>query len=628
MKRLLLALALLLGALAGSAQAHIVPVGVGTQTWFDIRPRRILVQFNLGFSSLLGLKELHKADADRDGYITQGEVDAYLEKLGGDVLPHLRFLLDKQPLSMHVVRRTASNMVGPLTAVPFETYFILEADVSVSPGTHELSYYEGSYENEISQQLLHISSERKDDFGEFYMEQQAPSEPTESDGNFELKGRDVLVRYSFLPKAIERDKAEALLEPSMAGMQETLDAVATTVARATETDLAKLPTGTPRLGVTQGSPLLLPHGFSVGAPTAQGRSTAPMGSTPGASVLENETTKQEQEMFAEAKKPFAFMTLLVFLLWGMIHAKGPGHGKMMVSAYLAGTRGRVWDAVRLGAIVTFTHTFTLYTFGLGLVYLVERWKLTHSSQQAVMTRAMFLLSLFSGVTIVLYGLGLTIKRWRTARRQLAARPVTVHVHLPEKLEAPGTGKRLGLVAAAPVEVAADHHHHDHDHDHDHDHAHDHDHGDGHTHGHSHGDMTDDEHAAFHAREAAQGISSLKDLILVGVQGGLVPCPAGVFLIVSSLTYQENNTLRAFAYLSAFSIGLGSVLVGIAVMVVLSRSVVATTLGAEKNRRFVAWAPVAGALALTLAGGLVGYEAFDPSLKAARTKVASLLTTAK
>jgi len=618
-KRLLLALALLLGALVGSAQAHIVPVGVGTQTWLEIRPRRILVQFNLGFSSLLGLKELHKADTDGDGYITDVEVEAYLQRLGGDVLPHLRFLLDKKPLDMHVVRRTASNMVGPLTAVPFETYFILEADVSLAPGTHELSYYEGSYENEISQQLLHVLSERKDDFGEFYMEQQAPAEIPEVDGNFELKGRDVLVRYSFLPKAIERDKAEALLEPSMAGMQETLDAVATNVARATETDLAKLPTGNPRLGVTQGSPLLLPHGFSVGAPTAQGRPTAATASTPGASALQNETTKQEQEMFEAARKPFAITTLLVFLAWGMIHAKGPGHGKMMVSAYLAGTKGRIWDAVRLGAIVTFTHTFTLYTFGLGLVYLVERWKLTHASQQAVMTRAMFLLSLFSGATIVLYGLGLTIKRWRTARRTLAAPPVTVHVHLPEKLEAPTTGKRLGLVAAAPVEVVADHHHHDHDH------AHDHDHGDGHTHTHSHGDMTDDEHAAFHAREAATKISSVKDLVMVGVQGGLVPCPAGVFLIVSSLTYHENNTLRAFAYLSAFSVGLGSVLVGIAVMVVLSRSVVATTLGAEKNRRFIAWAPVAGALALTLAGGLVGYEAFDPGLTAARTKVASLLT---
>ena len=146
-----------------------------------------------------------------------------------------------------------------------------------------------------------------------------------------------------------------------------------------------------------------------------------------------------------------------------------------------------------------------------------------------------------------------------------------------------------LAAAAPVEVPAhshDGHTHSHDDGHSHDgHSHDgHDHAHGpggHTHAHD-GSMDEAEHAALHAREATTEISSWKDLLSLGISGGITPCPAGILLIVVSLTLKEHNTLRCFVYLNAFSVGLGAVLVGIAVLMVMSRSYLASALTGKRR----------------------------------------------
>ncbi len=56
---------------------------------------------------------------------------------------------------------------------------------------------------------------------------------------------------------------------------------------------------------------------------------------------------------------------------GAAHALTPGHGKTVVAAYLAGTRGSAFDALRLGTIVTFTHTASVFVLGVLAYYLTE-----------------------------------------------------------------------------------------------------------------------------------------------------------------------------------------------------------------------------------------------------------------
>ena len=52
------------------------------------------------------------------------------------------------------------------------------------------------------------------------------------------------------------------------------------------------------------------------------------------------------------------------LVLGMMHALEPGHGKTVVAAYLVGSRGRNLDALLLGLVVTFTHSFSIIVLGV------------------------------------------------------------------------------------------------------------------------------------------------------------------------------------------------------------------------------------------------------------------------
>jgi nickel/cobalt exporter len=66
---------------------------------------------------------------------------------------------------------------------------------------------------------------------------------------------------------------------------------------------------------------------------------------------------------------------------GAAHALEPGHGKTVVAAYLVASRGRAIHAIILGAVVTFTHTFSVFVLvvasTVAAAYLVpgqvQRW---------------------------------------------------------------------------------------------------------------------------------------------------------------------------------------------------------------------------------------------------------------
>ncbi|MET7400962.1 sulfite exporter TauE/SafE family protein [Dactylosporangium sp. NPDC005572] len=63
--------------------------------------------------------------------------------------------------------------------------------------------------------------------------------------------------------------------------------------------------------------------------------------------------------------PLAF--LFAFLA-GAGHALGPGHGKSLAAAYLAGSRGRIRDAAWLGGTVAAMHTVSVLAIGVAWTF--------------------------------------------------------------------------------------------------------------------------------------------------------------------------------------------------------------------------------------------------------------------
>jgi nickel/cobalt transporter (NicO) family protein len=117
------------------------------------------------------------------------------------------------------------------------------------------------------------------------------------------------------------------------------------------------------------------------------------------------------------------IALVVAFVLGAAHALTPGHGKTLVAAYLVGSRGTLKHAAFLGAMVTFTHTVSVFLLGLATLFLF---------QYVVPGKVVQVLGAVSGVSIVAIGAWMLYKRLR-------------HAH--------------------------HHHHHHHHHDHDHPHTH-------------------------------------------------------------------------------------------------------------------------------------------------------------
>ncbi|GGM05431.1 sulfite exporter TauE/SafE family protein [Dactylosporangium sucinum] len=73
----------------------------------------------------------------------------------------------------------------------------------------------------------------------------------------------------------------------------------------------------------------------------------------------------QEFVIAPGIAPLAF--LFAFLA-GAGHALGPGHGKSLAAAYLAGSRGRIRDAAWLGGSVAAMHTVSVLAIGVAWTF--------------------------------------------------------------------------------------------------------------------------------------------------------------------------------------------------------------------------------------------------------------------
>lgn len=208
------------------------------------------------------------------------------------------------------------------------------------------------------------------------------------------------------------------------------------------------------------------------------------------------------------------------IVLGALHGLEPGHSKTMMAAFIIAVRGTVTQAVLLGLAATISHTAIVWAIALAGL---------HFGPQITTEATEPWLQLASGVIILLIAAWMI---WRTSRDR-------------------------------------SHHHHHHHHEHDHDHHH------------AHGrplttqaldstmlelpqDALSDAHARAHAadiqRRFAGRSATTGQIILFGLTGGLIPCPASVTVLLICLQLKE-ITMGALLVL-CFSIGLAVTMVAV------------------------------------------------------------------
>ncbi len=292
--------------------------------------------------------------------------------------------------------------------------------------------------------------------------------------------------------------------------------------------------------------------------------------------------------------------LLVAFVFGAFHALAPGHGKTMVAAYLVGSRGTPKHAVLLGIIVTVTHTFGVFVLGLVTLF---------ASQYIVPEKLYPVLSVFSGLAV--FGVGV----WLLTSRLRGAADGHSHSHAPghdHSHEGPDEIHLHLTDADTEHEYAHAHglahsHAHDHTHAHDHSHTHDHDHSHGHgEHLHEHGGHSHGHGPGQHTHDVPEGPVTFKMLLALGVSGGIVPCPSALVVLLSAIAL--HRVAYGLVLISAFSLGLASVLVGIGLLVVSARRLADRI---PASGVLLQRLPIASAAAITLIGIMLVIRALTP-----------------
>jgi nickel/cobalt exporter len=241
------------------------------------------------------------------------------------------------------------------------------------------------------------------------------------------------------------------------------------------------------------------------------------------------------------------VALVVAAGLGAFHALEPGHGKTLVAAYLVGARGTMRHALLLGLIVTGAHTAGVYLLGGITLY---------ASQYIVPDLLYPWLGLVSGVMITILGLVLLIRRY--------------------------LGKDT---------LTSEHYHH-------HDHA-GHAHGPGHHRHHHHHGHTHD-HGAFNRQV------SLRELLTLGISGGIVPCPAALVVLLTAVSMQRIGF--GLLLIVAFSVGLAAVLISIGILMVYARQFMARF---QVNGQLVSrWLPLTSSAFILLFGVMLTLQALQ------------------
>lgn len=282
--------------------------------------------------------------------------------------------------------------------------------------------------------------------------------------------------------------------------------------------------------------------------------TAVQSPRPAATRLQGNQQGTPRNRFTEliAARQFGFWFLLTAALiaagLGAFHALEPGHGKTIVAAYLVGSGGTAAHACLLGLIVTASHTAGVYVLGAVTLY---------ASRYIVPDRLYPWLGALSGLVIAGLGLMMFLRRYTGH----------THGHSHPRGHHHSHGSGPDHVHDDGRAHSSDHHHHDH-------------------HGHHH----------HHHPEPGQKVS-YRQLLALGVTGGMVPCPAALVVLLSAVAL--HRIAFGLFLIVAFSVGLAAVLITIGLLMVYAGRFMSRAQG--DGLLVTRWLPLGSAAVITLLG---------------------------
>ena len=202
---------------------------------------------------------------------------------------------------------------------------------------------------------------------------------------------------------------------------------------------------------------------------------------------------------------------------GALHALEPGHGKTIVAAYLVGSRGTARHAVLLGIVVTAAHTAGVYLLGALTLY---------ASRYIVPEQLYPWLGAVSGISVAGLGIFIFLRHWTGETGE--------HPHAP--------GEKHSHWFLSMFKQAA---------------------------------STEPENRAAISVDSkpVERVLSLRELCMLGITGGIVPCPAALVVLLSAFSLHRIGF--GLFLITAFSFGLAAVLVIIGLTMVYAKRAISS-----------------------------------------------------
>ncbi len=247
----------------------------------------------------------------------------------------------------------------------------------------------------------------------------------------------------------------------------------------------------------------------------------------------------------------------ISFLYGVFHAAGPGHGKIVVTSYLLADERDVRRGILLAFLSAFAQAVTAILIVGILAVIIGLSSRGTADAVPVIERASFILIAGVGVWLI----------WQAVSRARG------HGH--------------------------DHSHQAHDHSHHHGHQHE--------HGHEHGEACGHDHAHAHMPTPAeiQAARDWKGMAAMILSVGLRPCSGAILVLLFALT----QGAFAVGVLSALAMSVGTAITvsALAVLTVFSKNAalrIAGTVDSPLTQRIELGLRLAGGIALVLLGSVL------------------------
>lgn len=251
-------------------------------------------------------------------------------------------------------------------------------------------------------------------------------------------------------------------------------------------------------------------------------------------------------------------------LYGVVHAAGPGHGKVVISSYVLANETQV----RRGVVLSFISAMIQSVVAVAFVLIAAG--ILGMTSMAMSDAA-------NWVTIISYAMVIVLGLWLIARKIFGLGHSHAHHQAPSE--------DMRHLARSHLHGHDDHHHH-----HGHDHGH-------HAEAHDH-------HEHLHIVPASATTGSLREQFGVVLAVGLRPCSGALVVLVFALS----QGVLAAGIAAVFLMGLGTAItVGILATLAVTAKGLARRLGGVDNPvtgSIVWWAELLGAFAVLLFGVLL------------------------